>query len=229
MRLLLVEDDTKLSRVLAGGLGEEGYVVDQAANAEDGEAFLLVGDYDVAIFDWRLPGRSGLDLVRAVRARGKQTPILMLTARDEVESRVKGLDSGADDYLTKPFALDELFARLRALTRRANKDTTHRFQFADLVIDPALRQARRGQRRLDLTTREYQLLLYFVHNKGRVVTRSLIGEHLWGLTFEIASNVIDVHVRNLRSKLEEGGEARILFTVRGAGYRLDDPGVEASP
>jgi DNA-binding response OmpR family regulator len=187
---------------------------------------LLTGEtpYDLVILDLMLPGQSGLDVLREARAQGVKAPIFVLTARDRVSDKVSALDLGADDYLTKPFAFDELLARVRALLRRASAERTPVLRFGDVALDPATRAVTRGSRRLDLTTREYALLSYFLRNAGRVLTRSMIAQHVWGLDFDPESNIVDVYVGYLRRKLEAPGDRRLLHTIRGAGYalRLDE-------
>jgi DNA-binding response OmpR family regulator len=172
------------------------------------------------ILDLMLPGRSGLDVLRDARARGVKAPVLVLTARDRVSDKVSALDLGADDYLTKPFAFDELLARVRALLRRASADRAPVLRLDDVALDPATRAVTRGTRRLDLTAREYALLSYFLRNAGRVLTRSMIAQHVWGFDFDPESNIVDVYVGYLRRKLEAPGERRLLHTIRGAGYAL---------
>ncbi|CAM2064828.1 Response regulator transcription factor [Sulfidibacter corallicola] len=220
MRVLIVEDDAQLSATLARGLREEGFGVECARDAEEGRAWLDMGPFDALILDWRLPGRSGLDFLADLRAQRISMPVLMLTAMSDVHHRVAGLDQGADDYLTKPFSLLELIARLRAITRRAQPETDYRLRFADLVLDPLSREVTRGERHLDLTPREFQLLELFLRHPERVLTRSIIADQVWGFCFDVSSNLIDVHIRKLRTKLEEEGEPRILHTQRGVGYQL---------
>jgi DNA-binding response OmpR family regulator len=225
VRILVVEDERKVASFIRQGLEEEGYAVDLVA---DGPAALSVFSagtpFDLVILDLMLPGRNGLDVLREARTQGVKAPILILTARDRVSDKVSALDLGADDYLTKPFAFDELLARVRALLRRASAERTPTLRFRDVTLDPATRAVTRGTRRLDLTTREYALLSYFLRNAGRVLTRSMIAQHVWGLDFDPESNIVDVYVGYLRRKLEAPGEPRLLHTIRGAGYtlRLDE-------
>jgi two-component system copper resistance phosphate regulon response regulator CusR len=221
MRILIAEDDRKVASFIRQGLEEEGHAVEVAA---DGDTALGLashgGDFDLVILDVMLPRRDGFSVLRALREARVGTPVLMLTARDSVTDKVAGLDAGADDYLAKPFAFDELLARVRALLRRGTEQRTAVLRVADLTLDPARREATRGRRRLTLTTREYALLEYFMRNAGRVLTRPMLAEHVWGLDFDPESNVVDVYVGYLRRKVDAPGEPRLLRTVRGAGYAL---------
>jgi two-component system, OmpR family, copper resistance phosphate regulon response regulator CusR len=225
MRILVVEDERKVASFLRQGLQEEGHAVEIAT---DGAAALdlLLGEpgYDLAILDLMLPKRDGFDVLRTLRRRHVQTPVLILTARDAVPDKVTGLDLGADDYLTKPFAFEELLARVRALLRRREGPRAPVLALADLALDPATRTVTRGGRRMTLTAREYALLEYFLRNVGRVLTRPMITQHVWGLDFDPESNIIDVYVGYLRRKIDGEGERRLLHTVRGAGYMLSADG-----
>ena len=218
-RLLVVEDDQGVRESLARALQYEGYDV---ATAADGFAALDAvrrSEHDAIILDVMMPGLDGLDVARKIRSNGHATPILMLTARHEVSDRVAGLDAGADDYLVKPFALDELLARLRALLRRGGvTESRDVLTVADLEIDPAARTVRRGNRRIDLTKTEFDLLELLAFNAGIVLTREVIFERVWGYDFETSSNSLDVYVGYLRRKLESTGEPRLIHTVRGVGY-----------
>jgi DNA-binding response OmpR family regulator len=221
VRILIVEDERKVASFIRQGLEEEGYAVDVTGDGETAFELLTGGSpYDLVILDLMLPGRSGLDVLRDARARGVKAPVLVLTARDRVSDKVSALDLGADDYLTKPFAFDELLARVRALLRRASADRAPVLRLDDVALDPATRAVTRGTRRLDLTAREYALLSYFLRNAGRVLTRSMIAQHVWGFDFDPESNIVDVYVGYLRRKLEAPGERRLLHTIRGAGYAL---------
>jgi two-component system copper resistance phosphate regulon response regulator CusR len=219
MRILVVEDERKVASFIRQGLEEEGHVVEVAG---DGAAALelLLGSppYDLVVLDVMLPRRDGLDVLKALRARGVRTPVLILTARDAVADKVAGLDLGADDYLTKPFAFEELLARVRALLRRGTDQRASVLRLGDLALDPVTREARRGRRRIELTAREYSLLDYFLRQPGRVLTRPMIAEHVWGLDFDSESNIIDVYIGYLRRKVDAPGEPRLLHTVRGSGY-----------
>ena len=220
MRILVVEDERRIADFISRGLSEQGYAVDVAG---DGEGALLwpdVAEFDVIILDIMLPARDGIDVCRTLRRRGMRTPILMLTARDAVEDRVRGLDSGADDYLVKPFAFAELLARVRALTRREPAATGTALGVGDLILDTTTRDVSRDGKRIELTTKEYALLEYLLRHRNQVLTRTMIAEHVWNYEFDNASNVIDVHVRNLRRKIDDPFETKLISTVRGAGYRI---------
>ncbi len=220
MRILLVEDDRKVASFIRKGLTEEGYAVDVAPEGETGLAMGLDRLHDVVILDVMLPGKPGLQVLRELRQAKVATPVLLLTARDAVEDKVQGLDAGADDYLTKPFAFAELLARVRALLRRGTAARAPVLQVADLVMDPATRTVRRGGETISLTNREFALLEYFLRNPGRVLTRTMIAEHVWDYSFDSATNVIDVYVNYLRKKIDAGRESRLIHTVRGVGYVL---------
>jgi len=220
VRILVVEDEPKLSTTLRRGLEEQGYAVDVAHDGEEGLAFAELGPYDVIVLDLMLPRLDGMELCRRLRARRVATAILMLTARDAVDDRVLGLDAGADDYLTKPFAFRELLARVRALLRRAGPVRDPILRVGDLELDPASREVRRGGRRIELTSKEYSMLEYFMRRPNRVLTRGQIAEHVWDFDFVAMSNVVDVYVRYLRRKLGDEREPRLLHTVRGTGYQL---------
>ena len=219
MRILVVEDERKVASFIRQGLGEEGHAVEVAADGATALELLLAPlPYDLVVLDVMLPRRDGLDVLKTLRARGVTTPVLILTARDAVADKVAGLDLGADDYLTKPFAFEELLARVRALLRRGTDQRAAVLRLADLTLDPVTRDATRGSRRIALTAREYSLLDYFMRNPGRLLTRPMIAEHVWGLDFDAESNIIDVYIGYLRRKINAPGEPRLLHTVRGAGY-----------
>jgi DNA-binding response OmpR family regulator len=220
MRVLLVEDDRKAARVLRQGLQEEGFTVDVAHKGDEGEYQAGINDYDVIVLDWLLPGKSGIDVCRELRARGVATPILMLTARDAVADRVTGLNTGADDYLTKPFAFVELLARIRALLRRGETAQAPVLRIGDLALDPVSHRVTRGDRRIVLTPKEYALLEYLMRHGGRVVTRTELGEHVWQEEHDTLTNLVDVHVSHLRRKVDGGAATPLIHTVRGRGYRL---------
>jgi heavy metal response regulator len=220
MRVLLIEDDRKVASFIRKGLEEEGYAVDMAADGETGLAMGLDRLHDAVILDVMLPKKSGFQVLRELRQAKVVTPVLLLTARDAVEDKVQGLDAGADDYLTKPFAFAELLARLRALLRRGSEARAPILQAADLVLDPATRTVRRGGEPIALTNREFALLEYFLRNPGRVLTRTMIAEHVWDYSFDSATNVIDVYVNYLRKKIDANREPKLLHTVRGVGYVL---------
>jgi DNA-binding response OmpR family regulator len=221
VRILLVEDEPDAARMLAKGLREHAYAVDVAA---DGDAAIYqssINDYDAVVLDVMLPGTSGLQVCRELRQRGSPVPVLMLTARDAVEDRIAGLDSGADDYLPKPFDFGELLARLRAVIRRgARPPIPDIIDVGDLRLDTAARQVRRGNRPISLTAREYALLEYLAHHAGSVVSRADIAEHVWDEHYDPLSNVIDVYVQRLRRKVDLPGEESVIRTRRGEGYQL---------
>jgi heavy metal response regulator len=219
MRLLLVEDDNKVAAFIKKGLEEEYYTVDTAEDGNDG--LLMAGEinYDLVILDWMLPGITGLDLCRQLRAQGIKTPVLMLTAMDSVEDKVKGFESGADDYLTKPFAFSELLARIKALLRRTS-DSTSEHTLDDLRIELLTRRVFRGGKEIILTPKEFALLEYLIRNKGRVLSRTQIIENIWGYDFDPLTNIVDVHIRSLREKIDKEHERKLIRTVRGAGYVL---------
>jgi two-component system copper resistance phosphate regulon response regulator CusR len=218
VRLLIVEDDSRLAELLARSLREEAYAVDVAIDAESGGYQAAVNDYDAIVLDVGLPGRSGLDLCRELRARGSRVPVLMLTARDAVRDRVGGLDSGADDYLTKPFEFDELFARLRALLRRAPEVLTPVFTIADLVVDTRSQRVERAGRLVPLTTKEYAMCEYLARNAGRVIGRMELCNHVWDENHDPFSNAIEVYINRLRKKVDAGAAVPLIHTRRGAGY-----------
>jgi two-component system, OmpR family, response regulator len=222
MRALVVEDESKMAALLRRGLQEEGYAVDVAATGEDGSWLGSENDYDVILLDVMLPDTDGFEVCRRLRAADRWAPILMLTARDGVQDRVAGLDAGADDYLTKPFSFDELFARVRALLRRGPSERPPVLVNGDLRLDPAARRVSRGDTEIDLTQKEFALLELFMRHPGEVLSRTRILEHVWDFAYEGDSNVVDVYVRYLREKVDRPFGHRSLETVRGAGYRLQD-------
>jgi two-component system copper resistance phosphate regulon response regulator CusR len=223
MRILVVEDERKVASFLRQGLQEEGHTVEIAADGAVALDLLLGGSiYDLVVLDLMLPKRDGFDVLKTLRGRRVETPVLVLTARDAVPDKVAGLDLGADDYLTKPFAFDEFLARVRALLRRGDGRRVPVLKLGDLALDPATRLVTRAGRRITLTAREHALLEYFLRNVGRVLTRPMIAQHVWGLDFDTESNIIDVYVGYLRRKIDGEGERRLLHTVRGAGYMLSD-------
>ena len=226
MRILVVEDEKKLAGFIRKALREDGHAVDLSHDGQEGGELAQTQNYDAVILDLMLPRRGGLDVLRDLRMPGKSTPVLVLTARDGVGDRVHGLDAGADDYLTKPFALDELRARLRALLRRGTASPATTLSCGDLRINLLERSATRGDRAVGLTPREFALMEYFLRNRGRVLTRTSIAEHVWDYNFDWESNVVDVFVGTLRRKLEEEGEPRLIQTLRGVGYILKEPGDE---
>ena len=226
MRILVVEDEKSIAGFIRQGLTEAGYAVDVAADGRDGLEYALAADYDVMVLDIMLPEMDGLDLIRQLRQRGNKVPALMLTARDTVDDRVRGLDAGADDYLVKPFAFPELLARVRALLRRPPLQTGTVLQVADLEMDTSTHQVRRLGRSIELTPREFAVLEYLMRHPNQVLTRTQIGEHVWDFDFYHESNVIDVYIGYLRRKIEGEGETPLIHTVRGVGYRISAEGDE---
>ncbi len=223
MRILVVEDDRKVASFIRKGLEEEGHAVEVAGDGAAAVERATVGaPWDLVILDVMLPKGDGFSVLKTLRQEGLRMPVLMLTARDAVGDKVTGLDLGADDYLSKPFAFEEFLARVRALLRRGGGRPAPVLRLADLTLDPATREVKRGARRIELTAREHTLLEYFLRNAGRVLTRSMLAQHVWGLDFDPESNVVDVYVGYLRRRIEGQGERRLLHTVRGVGYVLKD-------
>jgi DNA-binding response OmpR family regulator len=223
MRILVVEDDRKVASFIRKGLEEEGHAVEVAGDGAAAMERAMDGaPWDLVVLDVMLPKGDGFGVLKALRQEGLRMPVLMLTARDAVGDRVTGLDLGADDYLSKPFAFEEFLARVRALLRRGGAGSAPVLRLADLTLDPATREVRRGARRVELTAREHTLLEYFLRNAGRVLTRPILAQHVWGLDFDPESNVVDVYVGYLRRRIEGPGERRLLHTVRGVGYVLKD-------
>jgi two-component system OmpR family response regulator len=220
MRVLVVEDEKKLGELLGRGLREEGYAADVADRGEAALWMARAVDYDAIVLDLMLPGVDGFDVCRTLRRDGVWTPVLMLTARDGIEDRVSGLDTGADDYLTKPFSFDELLARLRALTRRAPAERPAVLEVGNLRLDPAAHRAWRGEQELDLSAKEFALLEVFMRRPGVALTRTKLLDGAWDLAFESRSNVVDVYVRYLRQKIDQPFGTQSIETVRGVGYRL---------
>jgi heavy metal response regulator len=218
MRLLVVEDEKKVANFIKKGLQEEGYAVDLASDGKTGLTMGLDGVHDLIILDINLPRMDGLSVLQELRKKKVTTPVLLLTVRTAIEDKVIGLDTGADDYLTKPFAFQELLARVRALLRRRAEAESPLLQVADLTLDPATRFVSRGDEQIELTAKEFALLAYFMRNPGRVLTRTMIAEHVWDYDFDPMTNVIDVYVNYLRKKIEAGGEPKLIHTVRGVGY-----------
>jgi len=220
MRILLVEDEPQIADFIARGLSEDGHSVDIARDGEEALEWPSAADFDIIILDVMLPSIDGIEVCRTLRGQGLRMPILMLTARDAVEDRVRGLDSGADDYLIKPFAFAELLARVRALSRREPALLGTKLEVGDLVMDTATRHVTRAGAELELTAKEFALLEYLMRHPNQVLSRTVIAEHIWNYDFDNVTNVIDVHVKNLRKKIDEGFEGKLIQTVRGAGYRL---------
>src|SRR5882724_4297992 len=221
MHVLVVEDEKKTHEYLKKGLMENGFVVDVATNGEDGLHLALTGTYDLVILDVMLPERDGWSVIAEIRRSGKQTPVLFLTARDAVQDRVKGLELGADDYLVKPFAFSELLARVRSILRRGPARQPELLRIVDLEIDLLRHKATRGGTRLDLTPKEFALLSLLARRTGEVLSRTLIAEQVWDMNFDSDTNVVDVHVRRLRMKVDDPFPKKLIHTVRGVGYVLE--------
>jgi two-component system copper resistance phosphate regulon response regulator CusR len=222
MRILLVEDEEKVSRFVVRGLTEESFAVDAAADGPAGLELAQAYNYDLIILDLMLPGLSGTEVLTRIRRSDHRVPILMLTARDGVADKVEHLEAGADDYLTKPFAFAELMARVKALLRRGAVDRSSVLRVADLELDRLSQQVRRDNRRIELTAKEYGLLEYLMANAGRVLSRTMIIDHVWDQSFDGATNIVDVYVRHLRNKIDAGHDLKLIRTVRGMGYLIGD-------
>jgi two-component system, OmpR family, response regulator MprA len=219
MRILVVDDDPQIVSMLKRGLAYEGYTLDTAENGEKALAIARETPPDLVVLDIMMPGLDGLEVTKRLR-QGSDIPVLLLTAKGTIPDKVAGLDAGADDYLLKPFAFDELLARVRALLRRRQPHEAAIMQFGDLIVNTATREVQRGSSPIELTTREYELLLFFLRNPRQVLTRDMIYERVWGYDFGGESNIIDVYIRYLREKLEHDGHSRLIHTIRGAGYVL---------
>lgn len=220
MRALVIEDDNELAEILRRGLEEELWAVEVANDGETGRHLALSEDFDLILLDLMLPALDGVSICSQIRSRGRVTPVIMLTARDTVDDRILGLDAGADDYMVKPFAFGELFARVRALMRRAMERAGDKLEFSDVILDPSTDYVMRGKRKMTVTAREFSLLQLFLQNPDKVLSRTLILEKVWDANYDGLSNVVDVYISSLRGKLEELGEPRLLHTVRGRGYVL---------
>ncbi|MBF0215868.1 MAG: response regulator transcription factor [Candidatus Omnitrophica bacterium] len=222
MKVLVVEDEKQVLSFIKKGFKEHGFAVDTAADGRDG-FFLATGeDYDCIVLDIMLPKLDGYEVVRQLRNKGVKTPVIFLTAKDTVEDKVRGLELGGDDYLVKPFSFSELLARVRALTRRGKEENVTRYEVSDLELDIAKRAVRRGRSVIGLTPIEFTLLQYLFEHKGEVVTRTMISENVWGYNFDPMTNVIDVHMTNLRKKIDPSGEKPLIHTLRGVGYVLEE-------
>ena len=222
MRLLIVEDDAKLAALLRQGLREQAFGVDLAANVVDGLRLALATEYDAVVLDLMLPGADGLELLKQLRQRESPVPVLVLTARTALEDRVRGLDLGADDYLAKPFDFRELVARLRAITRRPVVPPQMLLAAADLELDPVSHEVRRAGQGVDLTGKEFALLEYLLRKKGKLVTRGMILDHVWGMDYDGGSNLVEVYINYLRRKVDQEFEPKLIHTIRGSGYVLRD-------
>jgi DNA-binding response OmpR family regulator len=224
MRLLLVEDEEKVARFIVRGLTAERFAVDVAGAGDTGVEMAQAYNYDLIILDLMLPGLDGAEALRRIRLRDSHIPVLALTARDALEDKVRIFEIGADDYLTKPFAFAELVARVKALLRRGAVNRANVLRVADLELDRLSQQVRRAGRRIDLTVKEYALLEYLMSNAGRVLSRTMIIEHVWDQSFDGATNIVDVYVRHLRNKIDEVHERKLIRTVRGVGYAISEDG-----
>ncbi|MBI5099338.1 MAG: response regulator transcription factor [Nitrospirae bacterium] len=222
MRVLIVEDERKISDFIKRGLKEDGYSVDAAYDGKEGHLLATTGEYDLVVLDIMLPKIDGISLCRKLREEKIVTPIIMLTAKDSVKDKVKGLDSGADDYLIKPFAFEEFLARIRALLRKRDSNAVTKMQISDLVLDLMTHKVTRSGQEIELTTKEYALLEYLMRNAGSVVTRTMISEHVWDVNFDTYTNVIDVYINYLRNKIDRDHKNRLIHTLRGRGYVLKE-------
>lgn len=222
MRILVVEDELSLLNIIKKRLKEEGYSVDGCLDGEEGQYYTEINDYDCIVLDVMLPLIDGISILKNMKVKNIMAPVLLLTARDSIEDRVKGLDAGADDYLVKPFSFEELLARIRALLRR-NVDTRNNIlDISDLSIDTNARSVTRGGSVIELTTKEYSMLEYLLRNKGKILTRTQISEHIWDYDFECNSNIVDVYIRYLRGKIDDGFSSKLIHTVRGSGYTIKE-------
>lgn len=220
MRILVVEDEPKLNELIAKRLRLEYYSVDACLNGKDAIDYLDCAEYDAVVLDIMLPGASGFEVLQSLRSRNDRTPVLFLTARDTIDDRVAGLDAGADDYLVKPFAFDELSARIRVMIRRSSGHVSNVFTLANLTVDCDARIAKRGEQMIPLSSKEFAILEYLIRNSGKVLSRDKIGLHVWNYDYEGGSNVVDVYIRYLRRKLDDQFSPKLIHTVRGAGYVL---------
>lgn len=222
MRILVVEDERDLNSIIVKRLNKAGYSVDSCYDGEEALDYMRLGEYDVILLDIMMPKMNGLDVVRTLRKKRDKTPVLLLTAKDAIEDRVMGLDSGADDYLVKPFAFEELLARVRVLTRRSIDEVTNVFTVANLSVDCDTRIVKRGETVIPLSSKEFSVLEYMIRNQGVVLSRAKIEQHIWNFDYEGGSNVIDVYIRYLRKKIDQDFEPKLIHTIRGAGYVLRD-------
>ena len=223
MRLLIVEDEVHLQKIIKKRLIKEGYSVDACGNGKEALDYLAVLPYDAVILDVMLPGMSGMDVLKKMRREGSAVPVMFLTAKDEIEDRVEGLNCGADDYLVKPFAFEELLARIRVMLRRSTDTPTDELALADLRVDVGKHTVSRAGSRVELSAKEFAVLEYLMRNQGRVLSREQIEQHVWDCGYEGGSNMVDVYIRYLRKKLDEGYEKKLIHTVRGAGYVVREP------
>ena len=220
--MLMVEDNKSILTSTAKWLSKAGYSVDACEDGMDAMSYLASSEYDCVILDIMLPGMDGISILREMRKCNNDTPVLLLTARDSIEDRVRGLDCGADDYLVKPFSLDELSARVRALMRRQGAERKNELAAADLIMDLSIHEVSRSNRKIELTSKEFSILEYLLRNKNRVLTREQIVEHVWNFDFDCSSNIVDVYIRYLRSKVDDGFDKKLISTVRGRGYSIKE-------
>lgn len=220
MRILVVEDEKDLNRIISKRLENEGYTIDSCYDGEDALHFLKMGEFDAAILDIMMPKISGLEVLKSMRSSGDKTPVLLLTAKDSIEDRVQGLDMGAEDYLTKPFAFEELLARIRALTRKSTGNSSNIFICGDLKLDIKSHTASRNDEIIPLSGKEYDILEYLIKNKGTVLSREKIENHVWNFDYYGGTNIVDVYIRYLRKKIDENHDKKLIHTIRGAGYVL---------
>jgi len=218
MKLLIIEDEKKVAKFIEQGLREEHYDSELAFDGEEGLERAITGEYDGIILDLMMPKRDGISLLRELRARGITTPVLILTAKGTIQDKITGLDSGADDYLAKPFHFEELTARIRSMLRRSSVEKSTQLKVGDLILDSISRKAKRGSNEIELTTREYALLEYLMRNADRVLSRSVITQHVWNYNFAVDSNLVDVYINRLRNKVEVDGGSRLIHSIRGVGY-----------
>lgn len=223
LRVLVVEDNVKMAESIRRGLKERGYVVDVSHDGEDGLHLAITEPYDLVILDIMLPKRDGVEILRRMRQKALQTPVIFLTAKDAVDDRIKGLDIGADDYIVKPFSYGELMARVRALIRRTHSETANVLKVGNLTLDLEQHEAVRGDRKVALSSKEFVLLKYFMQNVDKVLTRTAIGEHVWDMNFTGLSNVVDVYVNYVRNKVDRGFPKKLIHTIRGVGYVMRKP------
>lgn len=222
MRILVAEDEKNLNDIIVKELQANHYTVDACYDGEEALDFIRFAEYDVVVLDIMMPKMSGIEVVKAIRNSGNKVPVLFLTARDSIEDRVEGLDAGADDYLVKPFALDELLARIRVMIRRASDSVDHVYRIADLEVDCQKRTVVRGGKDIELSGKEFAILEYMIRNRGIVLTRDKIEQHIWNYDYEGGSNVVNVYIRYLRKKIDDDFEVKLIHTIRGAGYVLKE-------
>jgi len=220
--ILVIEDEKKVAAFIKKGLEEERYIVEVAFDGEKGTELAVAQSYELIVLDILMPKKDGLTLLKEIREQGILTPVLMITAKGSVEDKVKGLDSGADDYLVKPFAIAELLARVRSLLRRGSAEKSTLLIVADLTLDLVSHKAQRNERTIELTAKEYTLLEYFMRNKNKVLSRSVLSEHIWNYNFDTGTNIIDVYINHLRSKVDGSAEKKLIHTVRGVGYMMKE-------